>query len=211
MWSFDHVFTLISYLQTLLLYLLFHFCFSPTCLESIRFSWRFNTIFQIIGSKVPFSWYIDKNARRSQNFPFGPYLVNFSTANYRWWAYPVMLRSFIFTTPMWATFTMVRGIPWSPTVSVWHTHWFSTTTFTNICRYVAWALSLRFFCTYFSAVDVEKACTWELSTILSRFSDLMWQQLTTWLGFIQRSTLSFSSASRHKTSRGLQKVLLILT
>ena len=54
MWSFDHVFTLISYLQTLLLYLLFHFCFSPTCMESIRFSWRFNTIFQIIGSKVPF-------------------------------------------------------------------------------------------------------------------------------------------------------------
>ena len=54
MCSFDHVFTLISYLQTLLLYLLFHFCFSPTCLESIRFSWRFNTIFQIIGSKVPF-------------------------------------------------------------------------------------------------------------------------------------------------------------
>ena len=72
------------------------------------------------------------------------YVVNFSTANYRWWAYPVMLRSFIFTTPMWATFTMVRDIPWSPTVSVWHTHWFSTITFTNICRYVAWALSLRF-------------------------------------------------------------------
>ena len=70
MWSFDHVFTLISYLKTLLLYLLFHFCFSPTCLESILFSWRFSTIFQIKGSKVPFSWYIDINASRSQNFPF---------------------------------------------------------------------------------------------------------------------------------------------